>query len=106
MRFKEFILLEARKKEEKIYFIETNGYIKFPTDTITSLEKEINKNCKDLSIDWKNAIEVVNTAFNNLDIPIPRANQIDRWGQYCELLKYAVKNLYDSRGFTTWTTTV
>lgn len=105
LRFLNF-LLEARKKENKIYFIETDGYKKFPNDTMTSLEKEINKNCKDLSKTWQSAIEVVNTSFNELDIPIPRANQTERWNQYKELLRYAVKNLYDSRGFDMWTTTV
>lgn len=105
MKFSQF-LLESKKKEKKIVFIETDGYREYPKDTLTSLEKEINKNCKDLELEWKSAIDVVNTSFNNLDVPIPRANQTDRWKQYEGLLRYAVKNLNDSRGFTGWTTTV
>lgn len=105
MNFPEF-LVEYRKKENKKVFIETDGYTEYPNDTLTSLEKEINKNCKDLEVEWKSAIQVLNTSFNNLDVPIPRANQKDRWEQYTRLMKYAVKNLYDARGFTSWTTTV
>ena len=100
------LVVESRKKEKKIFFIETDGYEEFPKDTMTSLEKEINKNCKDLELEWQSAIEVVNTSFNNLDVPIPRANQKDRWEQYKKLLRYAVKNLSDARGFSGWTTTV
>lgn len=97
MRFLEF-LLEARKKEKKIVFIETDGRTSFPKDTITSIHKEINKNCKDLEKSWKNAVEVVNYSFNELDIPIPKANLLDRWEQYKDCLNYAIKNLYDARG--------
>lgn len=97
MSFKDF-LLEGRKKIKKIVFIETDPQVAFPADTITSLQKEINKNCKDLTKKWKNAVEVINTSFNELDVPIPRANQKERWEQYRNLIKYAVKNLYDARG--------
>ncbi len=105
MKFSEY-LIEYRHKEKRTVFIETDGYQEYPKDTLTSLEKEINKNCKDLDISWNSAIEVVNSAFNELDVPIPRANQIDRWEQYKKLLRYAVKNLNDARGFNGWTITV
>ena len=106
MRFLDF-LLEARKKEKKIVFIETDGRSPFPNDTLISLQKEINKNCKDLEHEWKNAVEVVNYSFNELDVPIPTANLTARWEQYKECLKYAIKNLVDSRGLNgSWSTTV
>ena len=102
MRFVEF-LLESRKKEKKVVFIETNGRSPFPKDVMTSLQKEINKNCKDLEKQWKNAASVVNYSFNELDIPIPMANKKERWDQYKECLAYAVKNLADARGLNTST---
>jgi hypothetical protein len=106
MRFLEF-LAEGRKKEKKIVFQETDGRTPYPNDTMTSLNKEINKNCKDLEKVWNNAVEVVNHSFNELDIPIPRANLPARWSQYKELIAYAVKNLYDARGLNGgWTTSI
>ena len=97
MTFLEF-LLEERKKEKKIVFIETDGRSPYPNDTMVSIKKEINKNCKDLEQHWKNAVEVVNHSFNELDIPIPTANLNARWVQYKECLKYAIQSLADARG--------
>lgn len=110
MRFKEYLsvrgnLMENKKKDDTPKFIETDGRMEFPRDTINYLQKEINKNCKDLNREWKNAIEVVNHAFNELDIPIPKAFQKDRWEQYLKLLSYAVKNMHEARGFSDWTIT-
>lgn len=106
MRLKDF-LTEGRKKENKIVFVETDPNVAFPKDTITSLQKAINKSCKDLTKDWKNAVEVINAAFNELDVPIPKANQKARWEQYRQLIAYAVKNLMDSRGSKgNWTVSV
>lgn len=106
MKFSEF-LNESRKKEKKIVFQETDGRSRFPNDTMTSIQKEINKNCRDLEKTWKNAVEVVNYSFNELDIPIPKANLLARWEQYKECISYAVKNLYDSRGLNGgWTTSI
>lgn len=106
MRFLEF-LIEARKKEKRLVFIETDGRSPFPNDTMTSITKEINKNCKDLEKEWKNATEVVNYSLNELDVPIPTANLTARWDQYKDLLKYAVKNLADARGINgNWSTTI
>lgn len=97
MNFQKF-LLEYKKKEKKIVFVEYDPEQPFPKDTITSLQKEINKNCKDLEKEWRDAIDVMNASFVNLDVPIPQAYQKERWKQYCELIKYAVKNLIDARG--------
>lgn len=104
MKFKQF-LIEKTSKKKKIVFVENDPREPFPNDTITSLQKEINKNCKDLEKEWKNAIEVVNYSFNELDVPIPKAFQNERWSQYLKLLSYAIKNLADARGFSTWTNT-
>lgn len=107
MNFKQFLLeKKSTEKKDKIVFIETDPREPFPNDTLTYIEKEINKNCKDLEKEWKSAIDVVNYSFNELDVPIPKAFQNERWSQYLKLLSYAVKNLYDSRGFSSWTRTI
>ena len=101
---KEIILEKKEEKKEKIYFVETDPQQAFPSDTINYLKKEINKLCKDLSVDWKRPVDVLNAAFSNLNIPIPEAFLKARWSQYLELISYVVKNLADSRGFgATWT---
>jgi hypothetical protein len=106
MKFSEY-LEEARKKEHKVVFKETDGRSPFPNDTLTSIQKEINKNCKDFEKDWKNAVEIVNYCLNELNVPIPKANNLERWDQYKSLLAYAIKNLYDARGMKGgWATSV
>lgn len=106
MKFVEF-LLEENKKKEKIVFVETDPRYPFPNDTISSLRKDINKKCKDLELEWNNGTELVNKAFEELNVPIPQIYLTKRWQQYLDLLKYAVENLYDSRGLKgSWVTTV
>lgn len=102
------IILEAKKKEKKpkIIFIETDPQEAFPNDTISSLQKAINKECKDLEKEWKNATELVDSVMKELKVPKPLAFLKKRWDQYCKLIAYTVKNLYDSRGMkAAWVTT-
>ena len=90
---------EQKEKEKKLKFVETDPQEPFPNDTIGYLKKEINKLAKDLTIDWKSPIELVNAAFYNLEVPIPKAFLAKRWRQYNDLFGAAIKNLLDSRGF-------
>ena len=92
-------MLEQKEKEKKIKFVETDPQEPFPNDTITYIKKEINKLCRDLSIDWQSPIDVVNAAFHNLEVPIPKAYLKERWKQYSDLFGHAIKNLFDARGF-------
>lgn len=93
------ILTEKKEEKQKIKFVETDPQEPFPNDTITYLQKEIGKLARDLTVDWKNPIELVNTAFVNLEVPIPKAYLKERWQQYNNLFGYAIKNLFDARGF-------
>jgi hypothetical protein len=90
---------EQKEKEKKLRFVETNPQEAFPNDTISYLQKEINKLAKDLSVDWKSPIELVNAAFYNLEVPIPKAFLAKRWQQYNTLFGVAIKSLFDARGF-------
>ena len=104
------IIAEKEEKDEKekdIVFIETNPQDPFPNDTLSAIRKQINKNSKDLEIEWKNAMELVNTSFEELDVPKPQAFLKQRWEQYQQLISYAVENLYDSRGLNgAWRTSI
>lgn len=94
-------------KDKKVVFIETDPQQPFPNDTISALEKGINKAAKDLEINWRNPIELVNSVFDDLDVPKPQAFLKKRWAQYEDLLSVAVNGLADSRGLDAdWTTTI
>jgi hypothetical protein len=94
---------EKKEKEKKPVFVETDPQEAFPDDTIGAIRKEVNKLAKDLSVDWDSAIQVLNKAFENLQVPVPSANLNKRWDQYRNLIKDSVYALKDARGFgATW----
>lgn len=105
MRFKQFLI--EQEKEKKIVFKETDGRSPFPDLTISALEKEITSLARDLEKEWKSAAELVDVAFENLDVPKPPSYSTDRWNQYTDLLSHAIKQLYKARGLKSgWTQTV
>jgi hypothetical protein len=74
---------------------------------MSALEKCINKGAKDLTKEWKSAVELVDSAFYELDVPKPLAYLTDRWSQYLQLISIAVKALNKSRGLKgSWTNTI
>ncbi len=103
-------LIEAKEKKpekKKIVFVETDPQESFPADTMSALQKEINKQAKDLEKQWRSAIELVDFAFAELEVPKPLAYLKDRWAQYNELISDAVRSLRESRGMKArWTQTV
>lgn len=103
-------LIEAKEKKpekKKIVFVETDPQEAFPADTMAALQKEINKQAKDLEKQWRSAIEVVDFAFAELEVPKPLAFLKNRWAQYNELIAHAVTSLRDARGMkANWTQTV
>lgn len=103
-------LIEAKEKKsekKKIVFVETDPQEAFPADTMSALQKEINKQAKDLEKQWRSAVELVDFVFAELEVPKPLAYLKDRWAQYNELLADAVTSLRDSRGMKAhWTQTV
>ncbi len=98
---------DKKKKEKKIVFIETNPQSPFPSDTVTALEKAINKEAKDLKKDWSSPMKLVDFVFDELEVPKPPVYLKKRWEQYLDLLKIAVKELTDARGLdSNWRTSV
>lgn len=98
---------EKKPEKKKIVFIETDPQEEFPVDTMSALEKHINKSAKDLEIEWRSAVEVVDAAFAELEVPKPLAYLKNRWKQYIELIAVAVKALRESRGTkASWSKTV
>lgn len=111
MRFKQFLMEQAKAKaddkEKKIVFKETDGFSAFPENTMAALEKQVSVLAKDLEVDWKSAAEVVDAAFEELDVPKPQSFLKHRWAQYVELLSHAVKQLHKARGLKSgWTQSI
>lgn len=109
MKFLQSLIEKKAEKPEKkkIVFVETDPQEAFPDDTVSALQKEINKQAKDLEKNWRSAVELVDFVFVELDVPKPMAYLKDRWEQYNQLLGYAVTALKDSRGMKAhWTQTV
>lgn len=92
-------LAEAKKKEEKRVFKETDPQAPFPKDTMTAIKKRSTVFAKDLTMDWDNAMEMLDAVLTELKVPKPAAFLKERWKQYGELLEFAVEQLYEARGF-------
>ena len=101
------IINENKKEDEhKDVFKEYDPDAPFPQDTISALKREINTGAKDLDKEWGNALELVDHAFRELDVPKPKPLNKERWEQYNGLIAIAVKDLYEARGLSApWRTT-
>ena len=105
MLLNEILLEKAKQKVKKIIYPEgLSDQQPFPDDTMTALSKAINKEAKDLEKDWKSPMELVDFVFEDLSVPKPGSYLKSRWAQYLDLLKTAVDELRDSRGFNDWST--
>lgn len=99
------IITEKKKQEkQKPVFIEFDVQEPFPDDTFSALKKRISKDAKDLEKDWKSPQQLVDNAFTELKVPKPLAYLRKRFEQYTDLLKIAIRELRDARGFSDWST--
>ncbi|MCK9369716.1 hypothetical protein M0R04_07390 [Candidatus Dojkabacteria bacterium] len=69
-----------------------------PAVVVGELKKLIRKGGRDLNQSWSDAKELCDTAYMVSKIRRPIPTQKSAWKQYEELLKYAVHQLWDSRG--------
>lgn len=77
-----------------------------PDLDIRKLKLNIRKGAADKEQNWKDALELTDTAFRVLNIPVPPLNNKDMWKQYLSLVKYSVQQLAIARGRTAeWRTT-
>lgn len=98
MKFSQFLAESKKEKEKKIVFKETDGRSAFPDNTIKALKKEITSYAKDLKKEWKSTSELIKAVYQELEIPEPQAYQKERWEQQTDLIGFAIKQLYASRG--------
>src|SRR6185312_7187401 len=96
----EEIITEKKKEKKKIVFKEFDPKEPFPDDTFSALKKQIASDAKDLEQDWKSPQQLVDHAFTELQVPKPLAYLQKRFAQYVDLLKIAIRELRDARGFS------
>lgn len=87
MTFTQFLINEA-----------TDTSSKLPAPVYGELTTLIRKGAKDLNQLWKNAFELVHTAYHIANVARPDPSDKAAWSQYEDLLKLAVKSLSDTRG--------
>lgn len=92
LNFTTFLINEAA--DTKVY----DNLTTLPEIIIGELKKLISKGAKDLAQNWKDAAELVNTAFHVAKIRRPIPDQRGAWKQYEALLKYGVQQLWNTRG--------
>lgn len=96
-------LITEKKAQEKpkkpIYMKEWSPQEPFPDDTVAILKREIHKGAKDLTKEWKGAIELVDQTFKDWKVPKPGCFLKARWDQYTDLLSIAIDALGGSRGY-------
>lgn len=69
-----------------------------PDIVIKEIKSNIRKGATDLEQDWANALELVNKAYQVTQVSKPTPDQKGAWGQYVEMISFAVKQLTATRG--------
>lgn len=87
--FSDYLVAESR---------ENDNITLLPDKIISELKTLIRKGAADLEQMWKDALELVNTAYHVASVRRPQPDQKGAWKQYEELIKYAVQQLASSRG--------
>lgn len=73
---------------------------RLPANVVRELTTLIRKGANDVEQAWKNAYELVNTAYAVANVQRPFPAEKGAWKQYEELLAVGVKALANSRGLT------
>lgn len=77
---------------------EDEDITKLPDSVIAEIRKNINAGAKDLQQNWKDALELVNKAYQVASIRRPIPNEKGAWKQYEEMIRHAVRKLSEYRG--------
>jgi hypothetical protein len=97
--------IAEHEKLSLIEFLAENSDIKqldkltmLPELVMSELRKLITQGAKDVTQQWQNSLELVNTAYHVANIRRPNPDQRGAWKQYEDLLRYGVHALSDARG--------
>lgn len=69
-----------------------------PEKVVGEIKGNIRKGAQDLAQQWKNALELVHTAFRVSNVRLPTPDQKGAWKQYETLIQYGVRQLSATRG--------
>lgn len=83
-------------KDPKI--VEGKDMSALPSTVIKDIEKKIREGAKDTSQKWKNALELVQKAYEVLNIERPTPASPAAWSQYEDMISFAVNELAKARG--------
>jgi hypothetical protein len=76
-----------------------------PQQVIGEIRSNIKKGAKDLTQNWKNALELVNKAYDVANVRRPNPSQKGAWKQYEHLIQTGVQALAQARGINgSWRT--
>ena len=88
------------KKSFINHLIEGSDYSAYPDSVIAEIKKNIGKGAKDLAQNWKDALELVNKAFQVANVRRPTPNDKAAWKQYEALIQHGVRELAKTRGLS------
>lgn len=91
------------KEDAKPTFIqhlihESDDLTTLPQQVIGEIRSNIKKGAKDLEQNWKNALELVNKAYQVANVRRPDPSQKGAWKQYEQMIQFGVQSLAQSRG--------
>ena len=69
-----------------------------PERIIGEIKKNIRQGAQDLAQAWKDALELVNKAYQVTNVRLPTPDEKAAWKQYTELISFGVKQLANTRG--------
>jgi hypothetical protein len=84
--------------QKTIENIITEELDELPGLVVHEIRKNIRKGAKDLEQNWKNALHLLNKAYEVAGVKVPTPENKKAWKQYEELIQYSVKELADARG--------
>lgn len=93
------IMTKENKSTFKEYLLtEKEDVSLLPDAVIGEIKKKIREGAKDLVQMWKDALELVHTAYHVSNIRRPTPDEKGAWKQYEELIRFGVRQLAATRG--------
>jgi len=96
MRLNQITKLNEAEKNE-IQFKDLEPRKPLPELIYKKIKRKVRDGAKDYDQEWKNAMDLVDWSFEELNINKPLASD-PRWSQYLDLIREAVKELHKARG--------
>ena len=90
-------MIKEGKEKNEIDFKDTDPFKELPDLVIKKVERKIRDGAKDYDQEWKNSINLVDWAFDELNISKPKSVSSPRWIQYRDMIGVAAQSLHKAR---------